>query len=480
MSDDTTSDNSLPEGFLLKDKAGKLKKVLDGQLVDFQVAPREEQPAPQSSVPPVPPHPASTASLPAGFSREPRAVSQTIPAEPKVESRLPRPALAPSAPISSSSKAPFLIEPEDEEEIKRHVKGLERMAPREEKPAGSSAQAIIDEIQRECGISFASEVMSTRFKKVVESRLRELRTAIEAREVLMRPSKVGGLELPAEKADAVVSAVNQKIGRGRPEGGTTQHDAMLGMAGQLLEQPQQQAEDQRTVPSSAAGTMVQAPPPFIPLPKRAPEPIEKIEPQPAPPLSTGMVQFTPQEPTATPQPAPAQEQPRPQNIPTEVAPSPRGVDEAVRAPRSVSAATAKLYREPSDGMPRRVPIADEDDRPKLVDIKELRKVIGPVEELGEIDLKEFRRLGTNPEEAAAKIAEKIDLLEEESWQQRSEGISAWKQSPLFLRYVSLGQESLTGGITLDEVIQKHVAGGGLNLQKEEFIAINELNSRLGT
>jgi FtsZ-binding cell division protein ZapB len=117
----------------------------------------------------------------------------------------------------------------------------------------------------------------------------------------------------------------------------------------------------------------------------------------------------------------------------------------------------------------------EPDRLKMNDItKPLTRLQGPIEELANLDLINFRRLGGSPEVIIGKIQNKIKLLEQESFTRRQQGVNAWRQSPVYEMYVKIGRESLTGGKPMAEILQ--VQKGGLT--NEEFNAILELNRQL--
>jgi hypothetical protein len=141
--------------------------------------------------------------------------------------------------------------------------------------------------------------------------------------------------------------------------------------------------------------------------------------------------------------------------------------------------TEELYRQPAADVPRMSQVRPSmTDRPQMVDIKQVSKVIGPVEELQEIDLKEFRRHGTNPEEAAAAILEKIELLAEESWQFKMDGIAAWKKSETYQLYLAIGQESIESMMNVADTIRRRMQEGKPYLLYEEFLAINSLNNQI--
>jgi hypothetical protein len=75
-------------------------------------------------------------------------------------------------------------------------------------------------------------------------------------------------------------------------------------------------------------------------------------------------------------------------------------------------------------------------RPIMSDIVPKSVEMGPVEELAEITLLDFRRLSHQPKEAAARLGQKISNLKDESVLFYLNGLEAWRRSPLYLDYIN--------------------------------------------
>ncbi|NMC51215.1 hypothetical protein GYA54_00605 [Candidatus Kuenenbacteria bacterium] len=105
-------------------------------------------------------------------------------------------------------------------------------------------------------------------------------------------------------------------------------------------------------------------------------------------------------------------------------------------------------------------------------------ITGPVEEIQNLTLKDFRKLGANPMEAAGRIWQKINLLEDESLIKKDEGIRAWRQSEICRLYLTIGAISMAEKKPVEQVINERKASGQSFLLPEEFNAIADLNSRL--
>lgn len=112
------------------------------------------------------------------------------------------------------------------------------------------------------------------------------------------------------------------------------------------------------------------------------------------------------------------------------------------------------------------------------DVAAPRRLSGPLEELAEMSLAQFRRLGARPEDAAKEILETLDRLQAESYGRRLEGIAAWRKSPLFTASVALAAEAVQSGKTIAEVLHAHKAAREDTLSEAEWHAIIALNERV--
>ena len=117
----------------------------------------------------------------------------------------------------------------------------------------------------------------------------------------------------------------------------------------------------------------------------------------------------------------------------------------------------------------------EQGKVKMYDVKYVPKLTGPIEELKEMSLIDFRRLDSDPDIAIKKIIEKIKYLEDDGYDKRLAGIKAWRKSPLNLRYLEIGQESISTKQGINVIINSK---GEDNLTFKEFKAIMSLNKSL--
>lgn len=426
------NDTDFPAGFLVKDKRGQLKKVQDGKVTELS--------KPASVPPPAKPVPPRQPNIQPRITPSPKPVVPSAPLQPR-------------PPVSSSKEASFAMDAEDEEELKKHAEALKLMMEQISGSATTPVEAPFDTIARELAtnvkIQFANDVLKKRFTKILESRWRNIRDAIETEEALTRPEKIGGLGLTNEQASQVVLLLEEKISQApQPTKTAVTPSATV-----------PPIPEKKGVPSASA--MYPAPPPaFIPRPAPRPQVQASVQPpRPAPVM-----------PVSPPVAAPVAPPPVvPRAAPVVPAPT-----TAVPQPR-----IEELYGRPVEELPRRIAAVPADEqRPRVADITLPTSVVGPVEELADIDLKEFRRLASDPSSAADKILEKIELLEEESWQLRVDGIRAWQKSPTYQLYVEVGRECVESGLSVEEVIRLRQKANRPFILFDEFQAINSLNNKL--
>jgi len=128
--------------------------------------------------------------------------------------------------------------------------------------------------------------------------------------------------------------------------------------------------------------------------------------------------------------------------------------------------------------PRIKDIAKAGGKVKMEDVKYVPKLTGPIDELREMDLTNFRRLSSDPHGAIQKINDKIDFLEEESYSQRLKGIKAWRESPINKMYLETARKSIEGEGSIKDVIKAKNINNNNFLSEEEIEAIMELNRKL--
>jgi len=184
--------------------------------------------------------------------------------------------------------------------------------------------------------------------------------------------------------------------------------------------------------------------------------------------------------------------PRAGVVPPQIAAAKNAPPAASASPKAAPfPTTAKVFDLPDEEKPKpleifkpvappqiRRPIPLQDERPRLDDVKYVPKLVGPVEELREMTLIDWRRLGATPVMAASKVKEKISLLERQSFGQKIAGIKAWQESEVNKLYLEIGRESLAKGVSADQIISERVSAGKTTLTGDDYRAAMELNRSL--
>ncbi len=92
-------------------------------------------------------------------------------------------------------------------------------------------------------------------------------------------------------------------------------------------------------------------------------------------------------------------------------------------------------------------------RPMVRDIFPVKPSnLGPVDEIEFFTLTDFRRLSSNPPEAASRLKQKFLNLRDESYVLFIDGLAAWRQSPLFIEYSGAVTEALNTKKKLSDVL----------------------------
>lgn len=296
------------------------------------------------------------------------------------------------------------------------------------------------------------EYLSRRLEYIISSRLRDVRSSLELKQLLMRDTKVGGLGLSREASDAMATQIE--------EGYVKFHEPIMKEERQKLDQ---QMEEQKTkiaerktreaaehaawyqekVAARKQGEVQRT--------KLAEQMRETLtHPMDVKEQKTETARFGEMVPAAT-----------------VAAPAVPAAQAAVRPEVKISKATADLQQ------------ATATPRPRLDDIKYAGpRLTGPIQELKSLTLAEFRRIAKDPELAAQKIIQRIEILGQESFEKRVEGIKAWQGCPLQRDYFKLVAESFRTGNPVAQVAETQRLAGQDVPTPAEIAAIISLNSKL--
>jgi len=126
----------------------------------------------------------------------------------------------------------------------------------------------------------------------------------------------------------------------------------------------------------------------------------------------------------------------------------------------------------------KVSVTDVVSRSAVSAVDKKFSLTGPVEELRNMTIGNFRYLGQSIEERMEKLLDKFSVLEQDSYTKRAQGIAAWRQSPVYKLYLDLGRESMAQNMQVEELVGKYKSENKPTLDMEEFNAITDLNKQL--
>ncbi|OGY47555.1 MAG: hypothetical protein A3J62_02365 [Candidatus Buchananbacteria bacterium RIFCSPHIGHO2_02_FULL_38_8] len=382
------------------------------------------------------------------------AVSESIKTQPEINNQ----------PVISFS-------PQDDEEIKKIISAVDVARP------VYDYHSLAELIMAESGYDVkGDEVIFGRFKNIIVARLKDVRDELETTEALKKSRKIGGLDLTEEEAGRIISLIRDKIGQGlldlTKEKPAEARKAIIFPAKKpfvrgkitLAAKKRESSVREERIGEELEETKINN------LSKEQPEPVgvratpEIMEEDGLPVIKLppggellAKPRFVSQIINQFPQPLKSPAQPKFVTEPETNLPSPQPQPQI----RPISPPKVMRYGKPSVDGVRVEPI-----------------LVGPVEELGTMTLINFRRLGETPHQAIARIKEKVDLLEKDSYAKKLAGIEAWHKSEVNRFYRLLGQEGLRQGRSIDDIINERLQGNKPTLSVEEFNSVMELNRSL--
>jgi hypothetical protein len=117
-------------------------------------------------------------------------------------------------------------------------------------------------------------------------------------------------------------------------------------------------------------------------------------------------------------------------------------------------------------------------RPMVDAVRPPVRLSSLADELGQMTLSEFRRLAKTPAQAVEKLQQKFDTLQQESFEHWTEGVQAWRNSPLQQMYLRLVADSFASGKTVSQLVEERSQQDTTLPTPEELGAILDLNSHV--
>jgi len=376
----------------------------------------------------------------------------------------------------------------------------------------------VDRIIKESGVSFASLDLGSRLKNILTTYLKGVRSRVDTRVTLNKEVISGGLGLDHKTIDKIFKIADEyRAGQILPSGETLSlpKEEIIKEAAPkpglekiraLYEKPGSARDIPYDLKAAITSGEIKKPvaPLNLPIPDETGEKLlveakPEIKPIPAPvnikPVSVDAIKAAPA-PVAKPQPTP-------EIKPVVRSDSDSDMSKLAKPPVKKPGMFSKLFggdknavapAAPTKTPPVIIPTVQSSvatmrsaaaakpepvRSPIISDLQKTPKVMGPLDELHYLDIVNFRRFGTSPAEAAAKVESKIKLLEKDGYDKMVSGVAFWRESPVNYLYLKMGQEALNKGLTLKQYAADCQTKDTKNcLSWEEIEAILALNSRL--
>ena len=377
-------------------------------------------------------------------------------------------------PAAKAQSANFFFSPEDEEEIKALSEKLD------------TAPAAIDQSVREeeiitaaltkMPVNLSSGLLQNRLKQTLKTYIRGIRKRLEAKQSLLKPVEDGGVGLDLNAIEGVLFALDkEKAARlsetvmKAPPKIRVPEDA-LNYGPTSPDKPSAETKTAPVIGRDAAYDFSR----FEKGDSKITETVPKTDNE---DVKTAIDKEKPLTPVFKREEAKISKETAPPVIKPEASAvfNDNAVSKAEEtpiknspAPPAVSVRRPAFQPSPTTGTGKK----------KMEDVKYVPKLTGPVDELKEMDLVNFRRLSDDPLSAVEKIKEKISVLEDENYAQRLAGIKAWRESPANNLYLTIGQESIAEGKPVSEIIAARSGAGEESLTEPEFLSIMDLNKEL--
>ncbi len=346
--------------------------------------------------------------------------------------------------------------------------------------------ADINLIISEAGLVLPSGDLINRFKSILSTYLKGIRSKIAARDALAKPVNLGGLNLNSNEIDRVFKVCEQKTFKSLEVNLATiskilppqsRLDKIIASAdGTSSEYNLKQAIANGQVKKLDTSHELSGPEKELDLP--LPEKIEKPKtdiplnlPIAEAPKAASVVTASVTLPVAPKLTTPAQQIQKP--------PRTGFFGQTIKeSPKPVAPAAKTIPQAPKPIPASRPIFAPSISKQVMHDIKPMPKVMGPLEELQFLDLLNFRRLGKTPTEITEKIFSKIKLLEADGYDKMVAGVRAWRQSPVNRLYLKMVQEAMGKGQTIKDFAVNAQKDNKNYLSMEEIEAILAMNSQL--
>lgn len=332
----------------------------------------------------------------------------------------PRPPVKAIAP--TAAKKEILMAKENEAEVAAVVRKAVPTAPGI-KSVDDLLKERISKIIGASNIRYTDLLLSRRFEAIILARLRDVRDETETKEMLERPEKVGGLGMDVARSGLVLRLLAEAFAEVNTVYKKNEEENKQKFVREQAEREALRRADRE---------------------RREREEREKL-----------YARVTGIGPTIK-----SIKRPTPAGLPSGVSAVQQGAATVVEPKAATAVPQAPTVK------------------PRVEEVKFAPKVSGPIEELRQMTLEEFHRLSKDPQMAVQKIKDKLELLGDEDFTRRVEGIKAWQESGVNRHYFALLKDSLMRGVPPAGLIEEYAKAGKATITKDEFTAIMELNRDL--
>lgn len=97
------------------------------------------------------------------------------------------------------------------DEDAKEIEALKKNMPSPAEDQAARCARVAEDVLSESGLNFPSEGLVNRFKQIIITYARGIRTKIEVRETMLKPVINGGLNLDGREADRILAIANKKI-----------------------------------------------------------------------------------------------------------------------------------------------------------------------------------------------------------------------------------------------------------------------------
>jgi hypothetical protein len=407
---------------------------------------------------------------------------------PKIPARgvLPKPVIPKTTPTPKMSEgvAGFVFSPADEAEISAHAEKLPQVL------AGFKSVDVakfVDEVIKKSGVVLDA-VSQKKLENILLTRLKDIRDGFETEETLTNVT--AGITLTPEQMGKILDTAKEKF----QELEEKIKKEQLGNVKKAMEEERAGSEnDLETAREKVRGKIDER---WQEITKRgasgAAMPAELISPpfgmrqkisNLTPPGKTSVLRAPAAVTGKLPSAGQIQEVKGVGKIPGKIA-APAGGQEAVISPKIKSEISSESVPKPLEILKPAAPPAIrrppsvKDNRPRLDDVKYVPKLVGPMEELREMTLVDFRRFGSDPKVATQKIKDKLNLLERESITKKIDGVKAWQESEINKIYKEISRDILLKGVPINQAISLRTSANKPTLTLDEYQAVMDLNRSL--